>query len=79
MTAQVERVVERLVRIASYHEHVPTSDDIEAIGKMATYYAEEGWAEDDLVDYFKHSEEINPNLDEDTAIRRMVNISDKYR
>lgn len=38
-----------------------------------------GWSEEDAIAYTKCMEEINPELDEDTAIAEMTKISKKYK
>jgi len=75
----VEKVIQRLVSIAAWLDHTPTEDDLNSIRELAEHWKKKGWSDDDLVAYFKNSEEINPELAEDIAIRRMQVIVDKYK
>lgn len=53
-------------------------EDWEYFETLAKCYLENGWKEDDIVAYFKLTEEFNPELEEDVALRRMAKITEKY-
>lgn len=40
---------------------------------------EEGWKPAEIADHMKNCEEINPELDEDTALARMFRVSDAVK
>lgn len=39
---------------------------------------EKGWAIDDVISYISYTEHVNPSLSEETALRLMKAIADKY-
>ena len=50
----------------------------EAVKRQAGFLFDDGYSLEDAIAYLKCTEEVNPNLDEDTALARMHEIYIKY-
>lgn len=73
-----KKAVARLKQIAkSVHDYEMEDWEVKALESNSQKDAYDGWTENEIVNLLMHTEHVNPNLDEDTALRRMKKISDQ--
>lgn len=77
MNTQVQKVLERLLHIATIGNFTDRDRDI--VTSIIASNLEAGWTEDEIFQYLKHCEEINSSIDEDFAIKRMQEITVKVK
>lgn len=70
-------VIEKLVSAAFWNGAELTDNDIVALSTHIEYL-QQTWSDEDIYNYLKCSEEVNPGLDEDLANARMTEILRKY-
>lgn len=67
--ADVETIICRLKNIAG--DHTIEANDLEMIRADAARKLKKGWTVSEIIAYCRNQEEVNPDLDEDTALARM--------
>jgi hypothetical protein len=77
--ATADNVLARLHNIAGGNNHTIDPRDAAILHSTSKSLAKEGWAENDIVNFQRHTEEVSPHLEEGTALRKMQAIRDKYK
>ena len=72
---KLDNVMERILSIAPSNI---TPEDTEFLRHDATRKLEDGWEPNDVVAFLCSTEEVNPGLSEDVALKRMNGIAKKY-
>ena len=81
MTTQdsVAQVLKRLSEIARTNGETLNAKTIDFITQDAQRRLAEGWTVDEVVWYLTNMEEVNPDLEEDIAVRRMQQITSRVK
>jgi hypothetical protein len=73
--ASIEHIYNRLIRAAKDNGGEVTQDIQDRIVTLK----ESNWDDDDIYNYLGRTEEVQPNLPEDRALKAMEEISAKYK
>ena len=85
--SHVSRLMERLTRVhrlvteedESIEDKDINSTDREMLESDANRKIKAGWTADEVYQFMKNCEEVNPKLDEGIAIRNMESVSNRVR
>ena len=69
----------RLVLESMRHGTTLSTLDIEALQGWTERKAADGWTEDEIFDLLRNTEEVNPTLDEATALKNMRAVEERVK
>ncbi len=66
-------------KVRSYLPEIPDRDDSKSVDRMIAYYKKEGWTVNEVATFCRYTEEVNPELDEDSALALMARITETVK